>query len=269
MKETDTRLKYALRSLFRPLANVLLKNRIGIKPIIGQLKLSFVEAARANHGKSGKPATVNMIAQLTGMSRRHVSELLSEIDNNPLPEKLATPVESRVLSLWHSNDEYLDNLGLPRPLLSGPGPGTFRSLVEEVAGLENADDTMRSLLDSEAIEKRADGTIVMTNRVFSINDDLPRIIAVILSPVCSTLDRNWGADLDQKFPSRVAHTTRIDPQKIATVRRISRERIGRFVEEIDDVLCSYETDGKESVADSDVKKSRRVGVGVHYFEVDA
>ncbi len=268
MRDTDTRLLYALRSIFRPLANILLKNRIGIAPIIEQLKLAFVEAARANHGKSGKPATINRIAQLTGMSRQHVSQILEQAKRSPMVESMPLPLEAGVLGTWFGNDKYLDDVGLPKALPLGPGPGTFRSLVEECADAEEAQNTVDSLLKSSAVEVRPDGKIMMTNRAFPICDDLPRILAVWLSPLCSTINKNWGHRVDEGLTLRVAHTRRLDSRKIAVVRRISRERISHFVEEIDDVLCSYEVDNQEPILDTDGNELSRVGVGVYYFEME-
>ena len=81
--EHNKRLHGALRTLFYPLAKLLLKNKVGASPVVHQLKLAFVEAARKNHGRDGKPASANKIASLTGMSRKHVGALLEEVENNP------------------------------------------------------------------------------------------------------------------------------------------------------------------------------------------
>ena len=268
MRETDERLLRALRTLFRPLANVLLKNKIGIGPVIEQLKLSFVQSARANHGRSGKPATVNMISQLTGLSRKHVSTLLSEADQDPFYEPIVPPVGSEVLHVWVSDANYLDKTGLPSPLELGPGRRSFQSLVEKCVERDDVKSTIADMLQSDSVQLRPDGKIEMVERRYSINSDLPRMIFSGLYSLAGTIDKNWDRGEGEGFVQRQATTTRLDPEKVAVVRRIARERVARLMEEIDDMLCGYELEGDAAVSDANDSDARELGIGAYYFEHD-
>ena len=258
----------ALRSLFFPLANVLLKNKVGIAPVIHQLKLAFVEAAKKNHGRNGAPATTNKIATLTGMSRSHVSDLLDEASADPCTDEVASLTESQVLAAWSSNEDYIDEFGLPRVLDPGPGKGTYRTLVAETVRDEDADEQMERLLRSGSVRRRDDGRYELTQRMFPLVDDLPRIISVFLSPLASVVDKNWDVPVGDGFLIRVAHSDRVNSKKIAMIRRIATEQSVLLLEHIDDELTRYEEKSAEPMRNSDGAELSRIGIGVYYFEQD-
>lgn len=261
MTQAKSRTLSALKACFLPLANILLKNKIGAGPVVRQLKLAFVEAAKINHGRAGKPASVNAIANLTGLSRRHIKELLAEVDAESNFEDIAAPYESGVLTTWVRNTAYLDNSGRPRHLEEGPGPGTFRSLIAETVPADEVDRIANSLLTVGSAVRRPDGKIELKKRGFLVGEDLARNLVFAISSLAHTLDHNWQIPLNERFQQRVIHTNRLDPKNRAVFRRMSNERIIRFSEDTDDLLQSYENADNQH-------EGTRIGVGVYYFEVD-
>ncbi|MDJ0709008.1 MAG: DUF6502 family protein [Woeseiaceae bacterium] len=266
--ENDERLLSALRGLFYPLANLLLKNKVGAAAVVHQLKLAFVEAARDKHGRGGRPAANNMIANLTGMSRRHVGDLLSEVATDPCTDAIALPIESHILSIWCADSDYTDKLGLPRPLDLGPGKGTLRTLVLESTGDHDADEMIERLLQAESIRRRQDEQFELVDRAYMINRDLPRLISLFLSSLASTVDKNWGRPVRDSFTMRVAHSDRLDSEKLAMIRRISKEQLILLLERIDDELCRHEIENGQPMVDENGVELSSVGVGVYYFEKD-
>ncbi len=268
MNESEARLLWSLRAMFYPFANLLLTNKIGVAPIIQQLKLAFVEAARKNHGTGGKPAATNRISNLTGMSRRHVADLLDDIDSQSLPSELSAPGQSHVLSVWCTNDKYTDELGLPKPLDLGPGPGTMHELISESLVEADTNDVIDSLLSAGCIKRNDEGRFELVERLFPMNRDLPRIISVFLSSMMSTIDKNWSRDKGQGLLMRAAHSDQIDPSRIPAVRRIIREEMSQLLERVDDRLSHYETAAGEPMYDEDGSELAQIGVAVYSFEVD-
>ena len=269
MNEADTRLKKALRLVFQPLANLLLKNHIGIAPVVEQLKLAYVDAAQRNHGRGGKPATVNMISNLTGMSRAHVVKLVGQIEQESEKRNFDLPCESSILGRWANSEEYLDELGRPRPLALGPGEGTLHNLVAGSVPLEDVDAVVTDLLSSRNLNKRSDGKFELSDRAFRINTDLPRCLAVFLATFTSTIDRNWGRLDGDVFGLRVAHSGQVGSHNVANVRRMSKQRISEFLEEFDDLLCSFERESNNELINPEGQELSKIGVGAYYFETDA
>ncbi len=267
MRENDNNLLYALRSLFRPIANLLLKNRVGIGPVVEQLKLAYVEAARDHHGRSGRPASVNRISELTGMSRGHVSDLLSATRGSGSFKKMEYPKEADILAEWATNQNYLDEVGLPRDLDYGPGDGTFISLLTEAVGEQEVEKCTSALLGSNSVVKTGEGKLRFGKRVFPMTRDLPRQVLVSLASLAHTVDWNWNRAKGAGHVQRVAHTGKLDSSKILLVRRVLRERTRAFLEEVDDLICTHECDDSSPMKSPDGHDLARLGLGVYYFEV--
>ncbi len=266
--ENDKRLLGALRTLFYPLANVLLKNKVGAAPVIHELKLAFVEAGRDKHGRGNKPASNNMISNLTGMSRPHVRALVDEVIAEPCTDEISAPPESHILTVWCNNEDYTDTLGLPRPLELGPGPGSLRALVSESTDGGKVDEYIERLIRVGSVRRRDDGTFELVNRVFSVIHDLPQIISVFLSTLASTVDKNWGKPMRDGFIMRAAHSDRLDSKKLAMIRRVSEEQLAQLLERIDDELSRHETESEAPTVDANGVELSSIGIGVYYFEKD-
>ncbi len=264
--EHNKRLLSALRTLFYPLASVLLKNKVGVAPVMHQLKLAFVEVARKKHGRGGKPATKNMIANLTGMSRKHVADLLDEADDEPCKDQISEPIVPHVLAMWCTTDEYTDELGLPRSLKLGPGAGTLRTLVQENSDVDDPDQAIEQLLLSGNIRRIDDERFELVQRGYYINRDLPVLISTFLSPLANTLDKNWDLPLREGFTMRVAHSEQLAAEKIPMIRRVAKEQLAQLLEQIDDELSRNETNSGQPMVDPSGVELSMVGVGVYYFE---
>ncbi len=268
MAYQNSRLLRALRILFIPLANVLLKNRMTIVPVIEQLKIAYVMAARKNHGRQGKPASINSISSLTGMSRKHVAQLLRQSARGFAQAKSDYSPEGYVISAWVSTDEYISESGKPNILEKGPGPGSLHELTTRVVGKDLAEHVLERLLQSRSVHEHSDGRVELVERSFSISKDLPRIISGGLAPLVTTIDKNWSTPPGQGFGQHTATTHKLDPGKLLTVRRVSKARIIAFMEDIDDLLSNLETESSELARDPQGRDIETIGVGAYYFELE-
>ncbi len=266
------RMRRALRQLFVPLADILLDSRFDVSLVIEELKVAFVESAHRNQGRANRPASINRISAVTGMSRNHVKDLLEQALQSPCSDELATPFESLILGAWTNSEHFQDEVGLPRALSKYGGKGTFEALVSEVVGESDVDSVLGRLLVSQSVRIREDGLVELTGRIYDISRDLPRILACGLSSLATTISRNWANPIDDGFCQRVAHSSRVQSANIPKLRRISKERIAEFLEQVDDILCAYESTepvDSESACAPEGEKLSRVGVGAYYFEMPA
>ncbi len=268
MEKNKTLLR-ALRTLFYPLASVLLKNRVAVAPVVHQLKLAFVEAARKKHGRGGNPATKNMIANLTGMSRRHVGNLLEEVNVDPCRDAISDLGESHVLAVWCSNEKFTDARGLPRHLEPGPGPGTLRALIAESTDNDEVDEVLERLLVAGNIRQLDDGKFELVTRVYRLNRDLPKIISRFISPLVHSVDKNWDLPPREGLTMRVTHSDRLESTKLPRIRRVAEEQLALLVERIDDELSRHELSTDQPMVDSNGAKISEVGVGVYYYEKES
>ena len=269
MSDIDSRLEAALRSIFFPLARVLLRSGLSVRPVIRVIKDAFVDAAISEHGKNGKPASISRASELTGLTRREIRTIINEERDKKVRLNLFQPDEAAVLTRWHSSPEYADEHGQPRKLDPGPGPGSFAELVEQTIGDVPVADSLRRLQDRGSVEVDDDGHIVMLKRDWHVGGDLPVLLRDTLGTLASTVNFNNTHPPEQGRCQRVAYTMKADPEKLLVIRRMLRERIIRFTEEIDDQLTSVEARDIDSPADIPESDSGKLGVGAYLFEIES
>jgi hypothetical protein len=128
--------------MLRPLVRFLLEKQLGFPLLSNLLKGLYVEVAERDVAIPGRRPTDSRISLLTGIHRREVKRLRTELQQE---EKIPSVVTlgALLVSRWIGEPEYLDAEGQPRALpRRGPVP-SFESLVASVS----TDLPPRSVLD--------------------------------------------------------------------------------------------------------------------------
>lgn len=267
MATSQSRMRSAILGVFVPLARMMLSFGLDARDALDLIKIAFVKAAQVECGEDDRPASISKIARRTRLTRQVVSGIVHDPAAVPDSEFLSFPLEGSILAAWYSLDAYLDDQGRPKPLEVGPGPGTFADLVATVAPGESHLRILDSLIKASCVEKDNEHRVKALRRDHLISHDLPRVISVGLKPLAETMVHNWHSPPGSSLCQRVAHTRSIDPAKLGHVRRISRSRIVRFLEEFDDVLSRSKLDRDDNDSDAGLEDSVRIGIGAYYFEI--
>ena len=264
----DPRLTAALFSVFKPLANLLLNNEVGARIVIEYMKLAFVQTAYAEFGQGGKPASISAISKMTGLSRKEIRRLLEKEVDCASNSELYGATEANILGRWVAHQDYLDENGRPRTLEFGPGPGTFSNLVSESVGDLSPLRYLSRLSEQQCVVVHDDGKISLDRRDWLIDSDLAMLIGDGIGTIAQTISRNHIGKRESRLCQRIAYSANIEPAKVDIMRRIGRERIESFVEEIDDYFIGFEAENPTAFYDKDGKELVRIGVGAYYFEVE-
>ena len=135
----------ALRQLLRPIARLVIERQITFPMLADLLKVVLIEVARDEFALRGKRLTDSRLSLLTGIHRKDVKRLRSELDREVGPSRNAS-LGALLVSRWVADPTYLDEQGEPRPrpraASAGPGP-SFEQLVLSVS----KDIPVRSVLD--------------------------------------------------------------------------------------------------------------------------
>ena len=136
----------ALRKVLRPVVRVMLSQGITYPYLAELLKNLFVDVAESEFRLDHKPPTDSRISLMTGVHRKDVSRLRTEL-------QLATEVVPDVISLgaelvavWLGTPRYLHEDGSPLPLARFASEGGAQSFESLVAGV-NSDIRSRVVLD--------------------------------------------------------------------------------------------------------------------------
>lgn len=130
---TSSALITAVRKILYPLVRLLLNFKIVFPQLSELLKGVYVEVADKEFRlSSNKKQTDTRISLLTGIHRKDIKRLRNQLSTDKrLPENIN--IGSRLVSLWVSDNRYVDKKGKPRllPLKTDKGV-SFETLVQAI-----------------------------------------------------------------------------------------------------------------------------------------
>jgi hypothetical protein len=112
-----------------------------------------------------------------------------------------------------------------------------------------------------AVRQLADGRLKAERRYVipeAVDEKLINALAFALRGLASTIAYNSNPETKEPRIQRIAESEDTTEEERLHLRRVLRDRIAAFTEEIDDLFPR--TDAKR------IDRRRRVGVGVYYYE---
>jgi len=250
-----------LGTVLEPVIRLMLRLGITWKEFSDLAKTKFVEVATADFGVRGRPTNVSRVAILTGLDRRIVRKLRSEMAEPPSPGYHSKA--SQILFAWHHEPRFLDASGSPAALPIEGAEASFTELMRRHAPALPVVAMIKELRSAGAIEELADGRLRPLTRVY-VPTRLPaerlRLWASVLSDVANTIDHNFSrADVEPTRFERRALSLKIDQKALPEFRQLLETEGQALLERIDDWLSSHE------IAESDAD-AIRLGIGVYHIE---
>lgn len=126
----------ALKRVFRPFVKLMLANNLSYTFTIDVLKGLFVEVAERDFTLDNKRQTDSRISLISGVHRKDVRRLRdyqSEVEE-VMPANVS--LGSQVVATWNANPDYLNEVGLPKPLprfAASNSEQTFEGLVRSLS----------------------------------------------------------------------------------------------------------------------------------------
>lgn len=136
----------ALRKVLRPFVRVMLSQGITYPYLAELLKNLFVDIAESEFRLNNKPPTDSRISLMTGVHRKDVSRLRTDLQRNieTVPDVVSLGAE--LVAVWLGTPRYLQEDGRPLPLARFASEGGEQSFESLVAGV-NSDIRSRVVLD--------------------------------------------------------------------------------------------------------------------------
>ena len=265
----QNRLIQCISSCLRPLVRIMLRSGIGYRQFAELAKLAFVQEASGEKGSRGRQTNLSRVAIRTGISRKEVARLQSQIEGRSDASSTARGVDfnsvhaARVLQLWHSDPRFIDSDGSPKKLPFADDGIDFSSIVKAAGGDVPPGAVRAEMLSANAVVEFDDGTLKPTKRYFvpaDVGEELLVGFTHMVIPVLEGLARNTDYRCTDPFIQRLVYSDRLAPRVVPLFRKQARERVSDFVQSVDDWLSSNE------IPDSQVHSPCRYGVGVFYYE---
>jgi len=265
----QVRLIQCISHSLRPLARIMLRSGVGYRQFAELAKLAFVQEAIGEKDARGRRTNLSRVAIRTGISRKEVARLQSQIEGRSELTSTARAVDfhsvhaARVLQLWYSDPRFIDSDGSPRTLPFSDQDTSFSSIVKAAGGDVPPGAVRAEMLSAKAVVELDDGSLKPVKRFFvpaDLGEELLVGFTHMVIPVLEGLARNTDYRCTEPFIQRLVYSDRLAPRVVPLFRKQARERVSDFVQSVDDWLSSNE------IPDSQVHAAYRYGIGVFYYE---
>ena len=257
------KLLQACFSFLLPVARFLLAAGISYREFSDVSRVAFVRVASREFGLRGRPTNISRISAMTGVPRKDVSKLRhapTEYENDLRIE--LSPVGD-VLHYWHTAPEYLDPRGRPMRLSASDGPLSFVELVRRSVGDVPSGAIKAELVRFGAVIVEPDGAVCASRRYVvpeGAHEKLISAMSFSLRNLAETIAYNSSTSrTGAERVERIVQSGHLESLAIEKLRKILREKMAGFTEEIDDLFFNYEPHRHSG-------SGKRIGIGTYYFE---
>ena len=226
--------------ILRPMAKILLRGGIGFREFAEVSKAAFVDVASSEYGLRGRPTNISRVAVMSGLTRKEVRRLRDKIEHGEHALVVKSTPLCEVLHRWHSDPEFIDNAGKPKPLPFVGDSGSFSSLVKRFGGDIPPGAMRTELRRIEAIEESDNGSLNVVKRSVSPAGIEEKLIVSLVHgayPLLSAVAHNVDpARETESWPQITAFTQSIRKSDMPRIRRISLDRLTDIAESFDDLF---------------------------------
>jgi hypothetical protein len=171
-----------------------------------------------------------------------------------------------VISAWHREHAFMDDSGLPRPLVFDGGAYSFAALVKQYSGDIPARAILDELLHAGAVNRSEDGLLMPVARAYIPTTSAPEkldILGTDVRDLIITIGKNLNQESSAPFFQRKVAYDNVPQEAVAEFRKLSASQGQELLEKLDGWLAAHDLDLNPRQQGTGRK---RVGMGVYYFE---
>lgn len=255
-------------SILRPLIKVLVRHGFMHSELTELVRRTYVEVAYDSFALENKKMTYSRAALLTGLSRKEVVRLYSELTSSrSLPTKPAQSLQHQAMRLvhgWLSDSNYIDANQNPIEIPTDGAGASFSALARQHCA-DTPPDLILAELNRLGITSESNHAVKLLHKGYvPQQDELEkiRVMSVCVSDLFNTAAHNSQAGTqDIRFQRQLVYSGIEE-----TLARRFHEAGSAKAMALFDMLNEFLSSGKDQT-DSVLRKSgKRVGLGIYYFE---
>jgi hypothetical protein len=268
MESVKASLLSATLRILKPLVRILMRFEISHGEFSELAKQAYIEVAHNDFAIASRKTTTSRVAVLTGLSRKEVVRVTKLLEENALPlDKVPANRASRVVSGWLRDENYCDADDQPKALPLRGESGSFEALVARYGG----DVTMGSILEElqrvGAVAVSDANVVSLSHHAFipdaSVKDKVD-ILSTCTSDLLNTAAHNLDTDTKQARFQRQVIFYQVPVSIAADFQKYSNKRSLKLL--LDYNRWLGEKLNRDSSQSNEATK--RIGVGIYYFEND-
>lgn len=255
----------AVYSIMRPLVRILYRKGVPFGELALTIKHAYVDVVADELVAAGQKATTSRIAVSTGLTRKDVASLRTR-------EKIeagSTRQYNRVVRMiggWMSDEEFVDEQGLPATLPRQGNKASFDALVERYSGDMLPRAALDELVRVGAAEVTGEGEIKPLADAYLTGGGEEEGLSVLGTDVAlliSTISHNISSQsVETRYQRKVSYDN-LPEEAIAEFKKLANRENQKLLLKLNAWLAKHDRD-----ANPDAQGSGRVqaGVGIYYFE---
>lgn len=264
------------QSFYRLLGKIIklaLRNGITYKEFAEIGKQLFVDIAADEYGLQGRKTNMARVALITGLERKEVKRLVTQertqANTSWKPDRM-----SRLLTIWHENEQYTDAKGQPLEIPIDGNTPSFNQLVKDYGGDVATITIMREFLRSQTIVEVRPGILQVKERFYVPNyhsdtTKPPNLVdpgaiaqgsSMLIDHINTIFHNLYRDDINarEKFDLRATNAF-IKRDSVSEFYDLVHQKGMQFLEEIDQWLDQNEVQDPSEA-------SERLGLGLYFIE---
>lgn len=256
-------------SILRPLIVVLMRNKFTHSDLTELIRQTYVEVAYTSFSLPDKRMTYSRAALLSGLSRKEVVRLYSNLESTKAERKASSHQlqnhAKQTVHGWLADHDYIDISSKPKEISIDESEHSFSKLVRKYCG-DTAHEPVLEELNRLGITAETNRCTVKLLRPGYIpqHDELEkiRVMSVCVSDLFDTAVHNTNAAVgDLRFQRELVYSG-IEETLAQRFHEAGSEKAMALFDTLNEFLSA----GKEQ-SDPRIRKStKRVGLGIYYFE---
>jgi hypothetical protein len=259
----------AAREFMKPIVRLLLKNGVGFREFSEICKSTFVEVASDDYGIRGRRTNMSRVAVMTGLSRKEVRKVRAALGAGTTSTSIQTRRPELVLSLWHTDPEYLDKKLRPKRIRFDGSGATFCNLVTRVGGDIPPRAMLIELLRAGSVVEEGEKLRAVSMSYIPEPHD-PQAIVVAghsIRDLAATIHYNLSCeDQEGRVLERHVYSERLPKMYRARFRKLARERGQLLLQDLSSWLVEREPSRGEHENPDHVESTPRIGLGIYFFD---
>jgi hypothetical protein len=260
--------------ILRPLVRLLLEHGVTYPQLADALKSVFIEAAQRNVAPHPGRMTDSEVAVRTGIHRKDVKRLRSEIaaDAPRTPEEGPRSLTSAVFTRWLTDPAYCDKVGEPKALArAGDGPHSFEALVQSISKDVHPRTVLNELERLNLVFVKRDSVQLKVN-AFVPNADFAQMLEYMganLHDHAAAAVRNVLGTAP-KFLEQSVYSNAIRAEGVDELAGLARREWTHILKTVVPEVARYEQNEQENAAGAGEAPARcaRVRLGMYFYAED-
>jgi hypothetical protein len=255
----------ACREFMRPIVRLLLKNGIDYRAFSELCKSVFVDVASDDHGIRGRKTNMSRVAVMTGLSRKEVKKIRDAMSLGMFSGVSRTRRPELVLSIWHTDPQFIDAKARPKRIAFEGEGSTFRQLVAMVGGDIPPRAMLNELLRAGSVVDEGDKLRVVSRSYVPEPHDPEAVLVAggAIRDLAATIHHNLGcSDPEMRVLEKRVYSAKLLKSQRLRFQKLARDKGELLLEDLNAWLSERQAQKEPDTSD----ETLRVGVGIYFFD---